>query len=151
MKDSHLQQGPLLFGIQRSWLSPPAALLPVLLRIKQQLGMLPEHQQKKKRTHNILPMSGKPNVHLIPLLRRALAPPVPLQPSAFQRNCGHWLEVTALRVPGGVMVGTVPMKNCFRWKHWEGKVLSEFMGQRAGKASFLRLMCMDSPHCNATA
>ncbi|POI35289.1 hypothetical protein CIB84_000959 [Bambusicola thoracicus] len=25
------------------------------------------------------------------------------------------------------MVGTA-MKNCFRWKHWEGKGLSEFVG-----------------------
>lgn len=105
LKVSHLQQEPLPFGIQRSCLRHRAALLLVLLRIKEQHGMLPEHQQEEKDSQH-LPVSGKPNDHLIFLLSRVLAPPVFLQPSAFHRNSGRWLEVTGLRVVGGVMVGT---------------------------------------------
>ena len=40
LKVSHLQQEPLLFWIQRNWLSHQAAFLLVVLRIKEQLGML---------------------------------------------------------------------------------------------------------------
>lgn len=82
MKVNHLQKILFLFLIQRTWLSPQAALLLVLQdRIKEPSGDAAIALIMEEKVPETLLMKAKPNIYLIFLLRRTLAKPASSLPT----------------------------------------------------------------------